>query len=568
MLLAGLALLAALAFLPYWQVAGFEFLNFDDPLHVSAQPAVLAGLNSDSLRWAFTATPTNLWHPLTWWSFMAEVEWFGGGANAPGVHHVGNALLHAANAALFLLLLLALRIRMPVAFAAALLFALHPLHVEPVAWISARKDLLSVFFSLVALLAYARYRAVAQASTGWWLLCLGAVLAAMMSKPVAVVLPFLLILLDFVPAGPERQARALNTPLWKLLAEKWPFIAMALVLAVISIAAQYGGTLATDIGQQGLSSRLQDIPAKLAFYLQRVVWPVGLNFEYARPEGTRFLLLSLFGLAFLAAAAWVLLTQAFRRPALWVALAWFLLALSPMLGIAYVGGDFTTDRYTYLALAGPSLGLALWVGTLPKRAGRIAVAILLVLGAAFAWASERQARVWKDDLSLFGRGVEVQPRSAVAHTNLAGAYRMLGDDAAAMTHYRRALELDGADYIIHFNIAQIHRRQDDIPAAIAALRASLASHAQYARSLSLLGELLDVQAHVAGNPLLPEALQLRQRAYMLEPHQYRFAVGYARGLANRGRFDEARQVLGTLSGRTGLSAAQRREVAELLSRFP
>jgi tetratricopeptide (TPR) repeat protein len=567
-LLASLALLSVLAFLPYWQVVGFEFLNFDDPLHVSKQPAVLAGLSGDTLRWALTATPTNLWHPVTWWSFMLEVEWLGGGADAPGVHHIGNALLHVANAVLFMLLLYTLRIRLPIAFAAALLFAMHPLHVEPVAWISARKDLLSGFFSLVALVAYARYRAAAQPHIGWWLLCFGAALAAMASKPAAVVLPFLLIVLDFVPAGPDRKARALTAALSRLLIEKWPFIAMAVGLAVVSIVAQYGGSLASDIGQQGLLSRLSEIPAKLAFYLQRVIWPVGLNFEYARPEGQRFLLLSLIGLAFLAAAAWILLTQAFKHPALWAALAWFLLCLSPMLGVIYVGGDFTTDRYTYLALAGPFLGLALWIETLPRLAWQAAVGVSLLLGATFGWASERQVGAWENDLALFSRGVVVQPRSALAHTNLAGVYRLEGDDELALKHYQQALGLDGSNYIIQYNIAQINRKQGDLPAAITALRASLDSHANYARSLSLLGELLDVQAYTAGKPLPADALQHRRKAYAIEPDQYRYAVGYAKGLANRGRFDEATRVLNTLVQSGRLTAKEQRDVDALLRRFP
>ena len=416
MLLAGLALLSVLASVPYWQVVGFDFLNFDDPLHVSKQPAVLAGLSSDSLQWALTATPTNLWHPVTWWSFMLEVEWLGGGADAPGVHHVGNALLHVANSALFLLLLCSLRIRLPVAFAVALVFAMHPLHVEPVAWISARKDLLSGFFSLVALVAYARYRAVAQPNRRWWLLCFGAAVAAMASKPAAVVLPFLLILLDFIPAGANHKARALSMPLPRLLLEKWPFIALALGLAIVSIAAQYGGSLATDIGQQGLFSRLFEIPAKLAYYLQRVIWPVGLNFEYARPEGQRFLVLSLIGVAFLAAAVWILLTQAFKQPALWVALAWFLLCLSPMLGVVYVGGDFTTDRYTYLALAGPCLGLAL-VDRYPTEAGVAGRA----RPVAVAWRDVRLGqptagrRLGKRPRTVQSRGPGTAPQRDRAH---------------------------------------------------------------------------------------------------------------------------------------------------------
>jgi hypothetical protein len=303
-LVAALILLSIAASLPYWQVVGFDFLNYDDPLHVSAQPQVLAGLNGETLRWAITATPTNLWHPLTWWSFMAEVQWFGGGADAPGVHHIGNLLLHLANGVLFLLLLRALGVRLLVATAAALLFAMHPLHVEPVAWISARKDLLSSLFCLASLLAYVRYRATGAMPR--WLLAFAAAAAAMAAKPSAVVLPVLLILLDFLPSGQGTQARSRSLPLRRLVLEKWPFFALALGATTVSIAVQIGGSLAPDIAGQGLLSRLMEIPAKLGFYLQRVLWPAGLTFEYASPEGARLLWLTAAGLAVLAAAGWLL----------------------------------------------------------------------------------------------------------------------------------------------------------------------------------------------------------------------------------------------------------------------
>lgn len=193
---------------------------------------------------------------------------------------------------------------------------------------------------------------------------------------------------------------------------------------------------------------------------------------------------------------------------------------------------------------------------------------MLLLGATFGWASQRQAGAWANDLALFSRGVLVQPRSATAHTNLAGVYRLQGDDDAALKHYQQALGLDGSNYIIQYNVARIHYKKGDIPAAITALKASLDSDANYARSLLMLGELLDVQAYTAGKPLRSEALQHRRKAYALEPDQYRYAVGYAKALANRGRFDEAKQLLDRLVQSGRLTAKQRRDVADLLRRFP
>ena len=560
---ASISLLVLLASLPFWQVAAFDFLNYDDPLHVTKQPAVLAGATLDSLQWALTATPSNLWHPLTWWSFIFEVEWLGGGADAPQVHHVTNLLLHLANSALFLLLLRVLKIPLAIGFAASLAFAMHPLHVEPVAWISARKDLLSGFFSLLSLLAYVRHCRLAPSVSGWGLLSLVAALAAMVSKPVAVVLPVLLVLLDFIPQGPETEARAARYSLLRLLVEKWLFFLMAIGLALISIKAQYAGSLASDIGQQDLLHRLADIPAKLAFYIQHLLWPLGLSFEYSPPEGLHFWLLSGVGLALLISATWVLITQARRHPALWISVAWFLVCLLPMLGLVYAGGDFTADRYTYLALAGPLLGLALWMATLSIQMSRVATGVLVTVALLLGGMSHQQASYWKNDLALFLRGVEVQPRSATAHTNLAGVYRLQGDNAQALHHYQTALGLDSKAYIVNYNMAAIHRQQGNLTAAIDALQASLQSHPGYARSHRLLGQLLDQQAQAAGLPLPAAGLEHARRAFEIEPHQYDTALVYAGALANRGRNPEAARVLSSLMQQGGLTPGQLQHLENL-----
>ena len=195
-------LLLFFAVVPYLQSLNFGFVNYDDPMHVAAQPAVLDGVSAQSVSWASQATPGNLWHPLTWISYMAEVQWFGGGAETPGVHHGGNLLLYAIT--ILFLYCLVRKLGVPTLWAAigVLVFALHPLHAEPVAWISARKDLLSGVFILASLLGYVLSgNAIGRARWCWKSLSLLAFAAALLSKPSAVVLPALLIVLGGYVVG-------------------------------------------------------------------------------------------------------------------------------------------------------------------------------------------------------------------------------------------------------------------------------------------------------------------------------------------------------------------------------
>ena len=175
-----------LAALPLLQATSFSFVGYDDPLHVSEQPMVLSGLNGESLTWSLSATPTNLWHPLTWISYMVDVSWFGGGTGAPEVHHTGNLILHLGATLLFFLLLRSLKVSTLVSAIVALAFSMHPLHVEPVAWVSSRKDVLYAFFSLAALLCYTRQVSSAGRHSGWFWFTLMLTAAAMASKPAAI----------------------------------------------------------------------------------------------------------------------------------------------------------------------------------------------------------------------------------------------------------------------------------------------------------------------------------------------------------------------------------------------
>lgn len=570
MLWGAVLLLVVLSLWPFWQVHSFAFLNYDDPLHVAQQTPVLAGLSLDSFIWALTATPLNLWHPLTWWSFMLEVDWLGGGAQAPGVHHLGNLVLHVAAGVVFFAVLRRLSCSLAWSFVGAMLFILHPLHVEPVAWISARKDVLSGLLGLTSILSYLQYRAVNKDLHGkhdrWWWISVFMALAAMCAKPVAVVLPLLLVITDFLRVKGAALPRAAQRSWMTLVGEKWLFFALSCAVGVLTIAIQYQGSLAADINQQNLASRLLLLPAKLAFYSQRMIWPLELNFEYAQPQGAHFIALTIAGALGGLLAIWTGITQSTSRPALWAGLLWFLVCLGPMSGVIFVGGDFTADRYTYLALAGPCLGLALFGQNINPPWATFGLVLGVLVGLAYGVLSEQQSRAWKDNLSLFSRGVEVQPRSATAHTNLAGVMRLRGENEKALLHYQTALQLDGSNYIIEYNIAGIYYQRNELGSAVSALRASLESNSNYARSHLMLGQVMDRQAIEANQSLSAAALNHMRFAYDQDPSQFRFAAVYAQGLLNRGQQRQAAEVLRQLESTIALSPRERQVIQQLYSR--
>lgn len=564
------AVLALLASLPFLQVAGFAFLNYDDPLHVGARPEVLSGLDLDGFLWSLTATPSNLWHPLTWISYMAEVSVFGGGAESPGIHHLGNLVLHLGATVFFFLLLRNLEISATIAGLAALLFSVHPLQAEPVAWISSRKDVLYGFFAMAALFCHSRR--LQGRSDAWRWAALLTMVAAVCSKPTAVILPGLFLLLDYFAQSPDRRGAATggNEFLRRVL-DKWPYLVVSVLGALGAVAIQYSGSHGSFVSEEGLAERLALLPAGVGFYLQRVFWPVGLTFDYAAPAGARRLVLTCVGcLTLVAPIIWAGRLWGGNRSFRIILLGWlwFLVCLSPVLGFFYVGSGFTADRYAYLALAGPTLALALLVGSPAKSGGRNAgragggMVVFGLLAVVAGVLCHRQARVWKDDLAFFSHGVAVEPESGVAQTNLASLHRLRGEDDLALLHYRKALKLHASHYIVHYNMAAIHRKRGMLAEAIESCRLSLRSHPEYARSYHLLGELLE-ERELGG----AEALDHFERALRIEPRNARFAISLALANARRQRYEEADRVLRDVLGKGVVSPAQGERIRGLLQKL-
>lgn len=537
--------LIVLALVPHLQTLNFGFVNYDDPLHVSAQPEVLNGLSADGISWAAKATPGNLWHPLTWMSYMAEVQLFGGGADSPGVHHGGNLFLYALTILLSYLLIRKMGVPTLWASIGVLIFALHPLHSEPVAWISARKDLLSGVFILGSLLCYVLGRnAEGRSGLRWKILSLIAFAGALLSKPSAVVLPALLIVLDWFldrreAAGKEES----GAPTWKAifksqLRSKGIYFAMALVTAIVAVSVQGEGTHSDFAAESSLGSRLADAPGHLAFYLQRLVLPVGLIFEYSRPDGAAATLYPVAGAILLIGVSALAWKQRKRFPEIMLGWLWVLVCLSPVLGFFFIGDSYTADRYFYLALIGPALTVAFFLQRESRWRGKMVPAALLIL-LTLATLSFKQTKVWKNDFALFHHAVEVDPGNLTALGNLGSYYRVQKDDEKALEYYQAALEINPNDHIVQYNVAHIRNNRGDHAGSVEALRACLKGYPNYHKAHHFLGvQLVDSDHKETYDPA--EGLEYLKKACELDPQEPRYALNYVYNLHRQGRREEAK----------------------------
>ncbi|MFL6199060.1 MAG: glycosyltransferase family 39 protein [Thermoanaerobaculia bacterium] len=409
----GLALLTLAAYLP---VLAHGFIRFDDPLYVTRNPHVQAGLSWEGIAWAFSANVASNWHPLTLLSHMLDCELFG---MDPLGHHLTSLLLHTASVVLLFEALRRLTRDQPGSIwrsaAVAALFAVHPTHVESVAWIAERKDVLSGFFWMLTLLAWAGY--VRQPSPKRYAAVALALAAGLLSKPMVVTLPFVLLLLDVWPLRREIRVK-----------EKLPLFALAAASCVATVIAQFGAIgLASRFP---LRLRLANAVLSYAAYLRKTLLPTRLAVFYPMPG--EFPAWKVAGAALLLACLTVLALRAGRY--VLVGWLWFLGTLVPVIGIVQVGGQAMADRYTYL----PTIGLFLIAAWgLPRRARWVVPGVVLAL----AIGTRLQLRHWEDSESLFRHAAAVTERNFIAHLNLAQIHAEHGERGPALEHFRTTLEI-------------------------------------------------------------------------------------------------------------------------------
>jgi protein O-mannosyl-transferase len=533
----------------YLPAARHGFSLYDDNDYVTENSVVQRGLTWDGFRWAFAWHAAN-WHPLAWLSHMADCQVFGLDA---GMHHSVNVLFHAANSLLLLLLLLRWTNSLwPSAFAAAL-FAWHPLHVESVAWVAERKDVLSTFFALLALLAYTKYvtsekwqvagKAVKPASTVtpvtghlspfYWLALLMFALG-LMAKPMLVTLPFVLLLLDYWPLHRIRNSQSGIRNWAGLLLEKSPFFALAAASCIVTFLAQHHGGAVASLKNVPLHFRLENVPVAYVGYLLKMIWPARLAVFY--PLNPLSPLAVAAAVAVLVAVSW--LAWRARRPCPYglVGWLWFLGTLVPVIGLVQVGGAALADRYTYLPGIGIFLALALGVRDGAKRfqvskpiAGVVAGLVL----AACLGLTHRQLDFWRDDITLFRHAIAVTKDNDTAHLNLGFALEKAGLNAEAMAEYRAALKLDPGRAETHNNLANLlddtGRPDEALAEYQEALRINphhVASHNNYGTMLAELGRF-------------DEAMKQYAESARLDPTDWHAPYLMAKALLKQGRDPEA-----------------------------
>jgi tetratricopeptide (TPR) repeat protein len=506
----------------YSQVRHFDFVNFDDPEYVTENNHVRAGLTWDGLAWAFTSYDAENWFPLTWISHMADYQFFG---PRSGWHHLTNLLLHA----LASLLLFAALKRMTGAVwrsaFVAFLFALHPLHVESVAWIAERKDVLCAFFWCLTLWCYARY--AQRPGVGRYLLVLFGFCCGLMAKPMIVTLPFVLLLLDVWPL------RRAYRP--AIVWEKLPFFALAAAGSLVTYIAQRQGHAIQSFGSLPAGLRVGNALVTYIAYIARMFWPAKLAVFYPYSHQLPVWHVVAAGAA-LAGITLVALRRFRSYPYLAVGWFWYLGTLVPVIGLVQVGGQSSADRYTYL----PTVGLAIMLswGTVdllkrhPRARTAVAVSALAACSACVVLTSI-QLRYWANTESLFRRAVNVTTDNYIAHNNLADYYLSQLRNDEARGHVIEALRVQPNYAEAHVNLATILRRTGQTEEAEAEYRLALTLQPRNIEGHSGYGALLFNQGRAN------EALREFREVVRLKPE---YAGGHfllGRMLATLGRTDQA-----------------------------
>jgi len=565
--------LAVAVFAIYGQMRGHAFIAFDDNEYIYENAHVTGGPTAANIAWAFTAFWSNNWHPVTWISHMVDCRLFGLDA---GAHHLMGALLHLVNAALVFLLLRRLTgATWRSAFVAGV-FAVHPMHVESVAWASERKDVLSTLLALVTLWCYADY--ATRPSAARYAGVLGPYALGLMAKPMLVTLPFVMLLLDLWPlgrapgwtpaaAGPRPPKRSLA----RLALEKAPMLALAIVSSALTVLAQTNGGVVRTLEDVSLPMRVANALVSWVRYAWKLLVPLTQAFYYPYPKQVP--VVPAIGAALLLAAvtfwAW---RQRHARPWLLVGWLWYAGTLVPVIGLVQVATQAIADRYTYI----PSIGLFMaiaWGAAELARARRVPAAMLGAIAAvvvlAFGIKAWAQTRYWQDGVTLFERDAQIVPDDALAYRNLGVEYFHRGryDDAArvlnqvlrlypndevslfdlgtaydhagnygvARAYYLQALAIKPEHVDARFNLGLALNKLQQPDSAAAQFREAIRLRPGYAEAYNSLGNATSRAGHD------DEAIAAYQEALRLRPDYAEASNNLGTTLKKLGRVDEAKR---------------------------
>jgi len=561
LLAVGLAVATLIAF---WPILSNGFINYDDPIYVTDNTFVQSGLSMDGVRWAFTTGRTGNWHPVTWLSHLLDYELHGLEA---GRHHLTSLLFHLLSTLVLFALLRQLTGSLwPSAFV-AMVFAVHPLRVESVAWVAERKDVLCTLFWMLSLWAYVGYTRHPGRLRYLVLSLLFAL--GLMAKPMLVTLPFVLLLLDYWPLQ-RFEARPPYAPAWRLVREKIPlFVLSAVFSAVVYLVQQQEGAVRT-MAEFSLGQRVGNALVAYVAYIGKFAWPSHLAVFYPHPEGHLSPGAMVLALFFLGGVSFAVLRFARTQRYLATGWFWYLGTMVPVIGLLQIGGHAMADRYTYVPHIGLSICLAWGAAELTKRkrvaptvCGGLALGVLLGLTAT----TRLQTYHWRDSISVFqhaievternhlahnqlgvalaenGRGVEairsyetalsIRPGYASAQHNLAAALEDLGKTDEVIRLYKAAIHSDPDSADPHYNLARVLAKQGRTLEAVEHYQYALQLRPDFAQAHNNLARLLDEQGRSE------EALEHFFSASRAKPNDAVIQVNLGNALYRIGRTDEA-----------------------------
>lgn len=495
--------LAIVTFVVYVRVFGHEFTSYDDDVYVTKNRSVQAGLTIDSIAWALTTGHGSNWHPLTWLSLMLDCQIYG--LRSAG-HHLTNLILHIANALLLLHLLRRMTGNVWASAMVAALFALHPLHVESVAWVAERKDVLSTLFWLLTMLLYLRY--VEEPGVRRLIPVLIVFALGLMSKPMLVTLPFVLLLCDFWPLGrvapasiepagnprllQRHRRKTLHRTVPKLVIEKVPFFVITVTSCVITFLVQQHGGEVVTLEEYSFEARLGNAIVVYVTYLVKTVWPVGLAFFYPHPLGG-VPAWKILGAVALLLGTFVLVIRYWRsHPYLIVGWLWYMGTLVPVIGLVQVGEQSMADRYTYVPLIGIFVA-AVWClsGVMPTAGAygrRLTAVIAGIILTACCLCTWRQVIYWRNDTAMCEHALEVTTGNYKAHNNLGLVMENLDRFDDAIRHYTTAVNIN-PNHERYYNLGNAYRKKEVFDEAIKYYEKAIDIHPGYARAYNNLGSM-------------------------------------------------------------------------------
>jgi tetratricopeptide (TPR) repeat protein len=521
----------------YWQVQTHDFVNFDDDLYVAKNSYVKNGITYESIIWAFTTPSTGNWHPLTWLSHMLDVQFFG---MNPRGHHLVNLLLHVVNTLLLFSIFKKMTGDILRSGFIAALFALHPMHVESVAWIAERKDVLSTFFWMLTVWSYLHY--VKKQNLSRYSILILFFTLGLMAKPMLVTLPFVLLLLDYWPQGrlrfirSDRQIKAKPAnSITRLLLEKIPLFILSAASSIVTFAVQKQGRNVASFEAVAFLTRVANAIVAYVEYIEKMFWPSNLAVLYPYPSSVP-IWKTAFSCAILITISLMVLRYGKQRPYLMIGWLWYLGTLVPVIGLVQVGNQYMADRYSYIPYIGLFIMIAWGVPELLQqwRYKKIGIAITTTIMLVILMTTTfLQVKHWKNSITLFSHTLSVTTNNFLPHNNLGTALAEQGHMDEAIDHWLEAIHIKPDYETPYNNLGLAYEKQGRLEEAVRNYLKALRINPDYELAHFNLGNVYLKQRRLDG------AIQQYREAIRINPEYVNAYFGLANALFEIGRVDEA-----------------------------